>query len=194
MMKSLLFFYILSFLICLGCKKDAPSVSKEDNIKVQLDSLSKEKITLDILKLSPEAEKDLESFEDFKSLRKIAHTMHTANPFHIKKYADSTDFLIQTFKENLTKELRVNTIKSRIAVLATESGLLSQLSTKENPDNQKLMDANIRLLTAYNSLIIQLNELSLAIPENIEKELLRETNIVKDSVPDHKKESFEMKH
>ncbi|MBQ0741611.1 hypothetical protein J9332_45790, partial [Aquimarina celericrescens] len=59
--------------------------------------------------------------------------------------------------------------------MSTETNILKELGKRENPDPKKIMDANIRLIKAYNSLVIQLNELSLAIPENIEKELLRES-------------------
>lgn len=183
-MRLLLYIGIVLVTICIGCKEEPAVTVTEETQIIVLDSLSKEKIKLDALKLSPESSKDLENFEDFQNLKKLIHTMRKSNPFYVRKYADSVQFLVQSFDENMSQDLKVNTIRSRIAVLSTASGLLLQLTEKENPDPQQLMDANIRLLTAYNSLIIQLNELSLAIPENIEKELLRERDILRDSIPE----------
>ncbi len=192
MMRSLLSILFIIIILCFGCKKENTTTTQEESNSSQLDSLSKEKANLDVLKLSPEASKELESFEDFQNLKTFMESMNNYNPFQIKKYADSTDILVQTFKENLSEDLKVNTITSRISVITTESGLLRQLTEKKKTNPQELMNANIRLLTAYNSLVIQLNELSLAIPENIEKKLLREKNILRDSILDPKEKDIKI--
>ncbi len=171
-LSPILFLCIIVF--CFACKQQEDSNMQQTQPLAKLDSLSQEKIKLELLKLSPQAEKDLESFEDFQNLRNIMHSLHSANAFYANKYADSVDLLIGTFEENLSEDLNVNTINSRITVLSTESGLLAQLSEKKKPKSEDILNANSRLIKAYNSLIIQLNELSLAIPENIEKELLRD--------------------
>lgn len=192
MMRSLLSLLLILTIIFFGCKNENTINTTEKTEIVLLDSLSKEKADIDVLKLSTQTAKDLESFEDFQNLKNLILSLNKSNPFHIKKYADSADLLVQNFKENLSEDLKVNPISSRIAVLATESGLLLQLTQKQNQDAQKLMDANIRLLTAYNSLIIQLNELSLAIPEDIEKELLRERDILRDSILNPEEKNIEI--
>ncbi|WP_271782400.1 hypothetical protein [Aquimarina algiphila] len=174
-MKRFLFIGIL--LICIGCQSENTANTQEEKPVAQLDSLSKEKIKLEPLKLSPQAEKSLKNFEDFQNLRNFVISLRNGNSFYINKHADSINVLIGTFKENLSEDLNVNTINSRIGVLATESGLLRLLTEKKNPDSEKIMEANTRLIKAYNSLIIQLNELSLAIPENIEKELLKKLDL-----------------
>lgn len=181
-MRSLLSTLCILTIFCTGCKKENTNTIQEEKEIIQLDSLSKEKATIDVLKLSPEASKNLESFEDFQNLKNLVVSMKESNPFYVRKYADSMNLMVQNFEENISEDLKVNTIISRIAVLATESGLLLQLSENNKQDSQKLINANIKLITAYNSLIIQLNELSLAIPENIEKELLRERDILRDSI------------
>jgi len=192
MMRSLLSLLLILTIIFFGCKNENTINTTEKTEIVLLDSLSKEKADIDVLKLSTQTAKDLESFEDFQNLKNLILSLNKSNPFRIKKYADSADLLVQNFKENLSEDLKVNPISSRIAVLATESGLLLQLTQKQNQDAQKLMDANIRLLTAYNSLIIQLNELSLAIPEDIEKELLRERDILRDSILNPEEKNIEI--
>ncbi|WP_405208687.1 hypothetical protein [Aquimarina sp. LLG6339-5] len=191
MMRSFLYTLLTLTIICVGCKKENTTIQEEVEI-VKLDSLSKEKAEIDVLKLSPQASKDIENFEDFQNLKNLIVSMSKSNPFHIKKYADSVNLLVQSFKENVSEDLKVNNISSRIAVLTTESGLLLQLTETTSQDSQKLMDANIRLLTAYNSLVIQLNELSLAIPENIEKELLRERDILRDSILSPEEKNIEI--
>ncbi|SEK70764.1 hypothetical protein SAMN04487910_0916 [Aquimarina amphilecti] len=191
-MRSFLYTVLTLTIIVVGCKNENTSTIQEEDEIVKLDSLSKEKAEIDVLKLSPQASKDMESFEDFQNLKNLIVSMSKSNPFHVKKYADSINTLVQSFEENLSEDLKINTISSRIAVIATESGLLLQLTETRNQDSQRLMDANIRLLTAYNSLIIQLNELSLAIPENIEKELLRERDILRDSILDPKKKNIKI--
>ncbi|WP_158594402.1 MULTISPECIES: hypothetical protein [unclassified Aquimarina] len=191
MMRSFLYTVVTVTIICVSCKKENTTIQEEVEI-VKLDSLSKEKVEIDVLKLSPQASKDIENFEDFQNLKKLIVSMSKSNPFYIKKYADSMNLLVQSFKENVSEDLKVNNISSRIAVLTTESGLLLQLTETTSQDSQKLMDANIRLLTAYNSLIIQLNELSLAIPENIEKELLRERDILRDSILSPEEKNIEI--
>ncbi|MFD2563771.1 hypothetical protein [Aquimarina rubra] len=192
MMRSLLSILFIISIIFIGCKKENTSVVSEENKIVKLDSLSQEKADIELLKLSSKASKELESFEDFQNLKNLISSLRESNPFHIKKYADSVDLLVQSFKENLSEDLKVNNIKSRIAVMATESGLLMQLTQKKNQDPQQLMDANIRLLTSYNSLVIQLNELSLAIPEDIEKELLKERDILRDSILNPEEKNIEI--
>ncbi|GAA0715196.1 hypothetical protein GCM10009430_09340 [Aquimarina litoralis] len=191
-MRSLLSTLCILTIFCTGCKKENTNTIQEEKEIIQLDSLSKEKATIDVLKLSPEASKNLESFEDFQNLKNLVVSMKESNPFYVRKYADSMNLMVQNFKENISEDLKVNTIISRIAVLATESGLLLQLSENKKQDSQKLINANIRLITAYNSLIIQLNELSLAIPENIEKELLRERDILRDSIENPEEDIIEI--
>ena len=191
-MRLLLSTLCILTIFCTGCKKENSNTTQEEKEIIQLDSLSKEKATVDVLKLSPEASKDLESFEDFQNLKNLVVSMKESNPFYVRKYADSMNLMVENFKENISEDLKVNTIISRIAVLATESGLLLQLSENKKQDSQKLINANIRLITAYNSLIIQLNELSLAIPENIEKELLRERDILRDSITNPEEDIIEI--
>ncbi|WP_062057102.1 hypothetical protein [Aquimarina longa] len=170
-MRIVLFLGIL--LICFSCQKSNTTNTNEKIPIAKLDSLSKEKIKLELLKLSPEAAKSLENFEDFQNMKNMIASLRNANPFYVNKHADSIDLLINIFKENLDKTLDVNTINSRISVLSTETGLLKLIAKTKNPDSKKIMTANSKLIKAYNSLIIQLNELSLAIPDAIEKELLR---------------------
>ncbi len=169
-----IFLFLGIILICFGCQSEKTTNIQGKRPVAKLDSLSKEKIKLNLLKLSPEAEKSLENFEDFQNLRSFITVLRSENSFYVNKHVDSIDLLVSTFKENLSEDLNINTINSRISVLSTETGLLKLLSEKKNKASDKVMKANTRLIKAYNSLIIQLNELSLAIPENIEKELLRE--------------------
>lgn len=186
-MKKIILLLAIIPLCFWSCRKSTPAISSEPNTQEILDSLSAEKVQLKTLTLSTEAEKKIASFEDFQNLRNLITTLQEANPFHIRKYSDSTDLLIQSFKENLDEgggDINVNSIKSRIVVLSTESGLLMELASKKNPASEDLLNANTRLLTAYNSLVIQLNELTLAIPENIEKELLRDMELFRDSIKD----------
>lgn len=167
-------FFLGILILCCACKNEQELPAEKQQPVAQLDSLSKAKINLNLLNLSLEAEKDLETFEDFKNLRSFIQTLSTSNPYYINKRADSLELLIQTFEENLSVDHNINTINSRITVLTTEIGLLKLLTERKNPDAEKLLEANTRIVTAYNSLIIQLNELSLAIPDNIEKELMRD--------------------
>ncbi|WP_024770025.1 hypothetical protein [Aquimarina macrocephali] len=169
-----IFLFLGIILVCFGCQGEKTTNIQGKNPVAKLDSLSKEKIKLNLLKLSPEAERSLEIFEDFQNLRSFITVLRNGNSFYVNKHVDSIDLLVSTFKENLSEDLNINTINSRISVLSTETGLLKLLSEKKNKDSDMVMEANTRLIKAYNSLIIQLNELSLAIPENIEKELLRE--------------------
>ncbi|MBQ0735812.1 hypothetical protein [Aquimarina celericrescens] len=161
-------------ILCFACKNEKETNFNTPQLPAKLDSLSTEKIKLELLKLSSQAEKDLQSFEDFKNLQSFITTLQNSNPYYINKHVDSLELLVQTFEENLSEDLNVNTINSRLTVIATELGLLKLLSESKNPDAKKILEANARIIKAYNSLIIQLNELSLAIPENIEKELLRD--------------------
>jgi len=165
---------LLIVMVLFSCKKDQESDHEEQPPIASLDSLSKAKININLLTLSAQAKKDLETFEDLKNLQSFMKSFRDFNPYSTRKHNDSLAFLIQTFEENLSQDLKVNPITSRITVLNTELGLLSLNFESKKPDPQKVLDANTRIVKAYNSLIIQLNELSLAIPENIEKELLRD--------------------
>lgn len=185
-MRSFLFFCTFLFLFSFGCKKEKPTPVQIAIKHAPLDSLSDEKINVPILKLSSQTKKDLEDFEDFQNLKKMVLTLNKSNAFYIKKYADSVGLLTENVTENLTKELKINTITSRLVVLSTEIGIIKQLIENENPDPKKLLEANKKLVTAYNSLVIQLNELTLAIPENIEKELLRELKDINGSATNEK--------
>lgn len=173
-MNAYRLFYLVLFLSFWGCKKEQKNVIANQQTKVALDSLSKHKVDLNLLGLSPEATEDLKSFEDFQNLKSLVKSMHRSNPYYIQKYADSVNVLIQTLDEDLTEDFNKKTITSRLMVLATASGLLNYVANKKHPEPSKLLEANKHLITAYNSLVIQLNELSLAIPDNIEKELLKD--------------------
>ncbi|MFC5048122.1 hypothetical protein ACFSTE_01745 [Aquimarina hainanensis] len=181
MIRSFSTIFIISILCFIGCKQEQSNTGIETEETIVLDSLAKEKNKIKILKLSPQAEKDLESYKDFDNLRKLIRSLNNSNAYYTKKYADSIDLLIDTFNENLTKELKVNPISSRMVVLSTESGLLNELKNRKKPVPEKLLEAKKKLVIAYNSLVIQLNELSLAIPDNIEKELLRDSKDIRES-------------
>jgi len=168
--------------ICGSCKNEKTSEKITSPIIKPLDSLSKEKIDLDLLQLSPNSKKDLESFEDFQNLKTMIHELHHANPYHIAKNTDSLNILIEYMNENLSQDLKIKPVQSRITVLSTQVGLLQNIVYQQNQEPEKILLANKNLMTAYNSLIIQLNELSLAIPEEIEKELLRDQENLRDSI------------
>ncbi|WP_148781805.1 hypothetical protein [Aquimarina intermedia] len=173
-MKNLLIIVSVLLSIC-ACTEHSSSNNDQAPVKATvLDSLSDNKITLDLLPLSVQAEEDLKSFDDLQALRNLILTMQNSNAFYIQKYADSTDLAVGTLRENIPNDLNTNAISSRLTVLATETALLRHWSEKKMVTEDKLFEANTRLIKAYNSLVIQLNELSLAIPENIEKELLGE--------------------
>jgi len=167
--------YLLgSILLYLGCANDTtePIVNDQKVVSV-LDSLSTQKINVALLQLSSEAEESIEELEDFKNLRSMMVSLNEANAFFIRKHKDSIGILVNDLEENLSDDYRKNNITSRINLLATASGLLMQLAEKDNPEAKELLNANAKLAEAYNSLVIQLNELSLAIPDSIEEELLR---------------------
>ena len=167
--------YLLgSVLLYLGCANDTtePIVNDQKVVSV-LDSLSTQKINVALLQLSSEAEESIEELEDFKNLRSMMISLNEANAFFIRKHKDSIGILVNDLEENLSDDYRKNNITSRINLLATASGLLMQLAEKDNPEAKELLNANAKLAEAYNSLVIQLNELSLAIPDSIEEELLR---------------------
>jgi len=167
--------YLLgSVLLYLGCANDStePTVKDQKVVSV-LDSLSTQKINVALLQLSSEAEESIEELEDFKNLRSMMVSLNEANAFFIRKHKDSIGILVNDLEENLSDDYRKNNITSRINLLATASGLLMQLAEKDNPEAKELLNANAKLAEAYNSLVIQLNELSLAIPDSIEEELLR---------------------
>lgn len=180
-MRSFLFLTIIC-LLCFGCKNDASKTIQKQPIATKLDSLSKEKINQKLLELSPDAKKDLESFEDFQNLKKLVLSLNQSNAFYVQKHADSLGTLIQIVDDNLSENLNTNSINSRLALLATECGLLKEITKKTAPKSDKIMNANTQLMKAYNSLVIQLNELYLAIPENIEKELLRKKDAARDPI------------
>ena len=175
-------FFVLSISTLIGCKSEVQQKVTPEKTQVELDSLSKERVQVNLMQLSPESEKDLASFNDFQNLKALIKTLHQSNPFFIKKYADSLDLLVQTMGEDLTDDYKTNPITSRLTVLKTVSGQLNEQSIKYNPDAETLLNFNTRLIDAYNSLVIQFNELSLAIPENIEKELLMDQKDLRDSI------------
>lgn len=170
-MRTLLFVGII--LVCLSCKKDKVLTIQEEAKIAKLDSLSNEKNKIALIKLLPEAEKKIEKLDDFHNLRKLMKSLHVSNAHTISKHTDSVEVLIRVFRRTLDKSLKENNIISRVNVMSTEVGLLKELTIKSAPNSKKIVAANARLTKAYNSLILQLNELSLAIPENIEKELMR---------------------
>lgn len=174
-MKNLRLIISILFICTAACTQNTASNTNQTTTKLTaLDSLSDKTITHNLLSLSTQAREDLESFDDLQALRKLILTMKNSNAFYIQKYADSTDLAVGTLRENIPNDLNTNAISSRLTVLATETALLRHWAEKKLVTEEKLFEANTRLIKAYNSFVIQLNELSLAIPENIEKELLGE--------------------
>ncbi|MAQ75395.1 MAG: hypothetical protein CL613_03555 [Aquimarina sp.] len=164
-----------------SCKNEVAQNTSSQKIEKELDSLSKSQSKIKLLPLSPGTMEKMASFDDFKNFKSLIETMETSNPYYIKQYADSIDVLISTVSENLSEDLETKPIQSRLKLLATESGLLKDIAEEPYPQSEQLLEANTKLLMAYNSLAIQLNELSLAIPENIEKELLKTAENLRDS-------------
>ncbi|RZS99112.1 hypothetical protein [Aquimarina brevivitae] len=180
-MKSFLFL-ISSLLLLVSCKQEQ---QQSTNTALQtikpLDSLSKKTAGTKLKTLSPESKKKVGSFDDYQSFEDLMITLESANPYYIQKYADSIDILISTVRENLSEDLKTKPIEARLKLLVTESGLLKDIAKENKPKATELLKANTKLILAYNSLAIQLNELTLAIPEDIEKELLRTTKNLRDS-------------
>lgn len=177
-------YYILTSIILsfFACKRETDLILTSTKNVIQLDSLSKRQSKIKLLDLSPESLEKVASFDDFKNFQSLIETMEISNPYHIKKHADSIDVLISTVSENLSEDLETKPIQARLKLLATESGLLKDIAEEPYTQAEELLDANSKLLIAYNSLAIQLNELSLAIPENIEQELLKTAESLRDSV------------
>ncbi|WP_378185906.1 hypothetical protein ACE939_12420 [Aquimarina sp. W85] len=176
-LKFTIFILCAITMACTNCTKRNTSNHNEDkkiNKLPLLDSLSNKKITQDLLLLSPQAQENLKNFDDLQTLSNLIKMMKNSNAFYIQKYTDTTDLAVNTLRENISNDLNTRAISSRLTVLETETALLRHWSEKKMVTEEKLLEANTRLIKAYNSLIIQLNELSLAIPDNIQKELLGE--------------------
>ena len=177
----LIFFLVLA-LTTICCSQSNSKKSIEDQL-IYSDSLSKNNAKVKLLSLSPDAQVKLKNFTDYQNLHNFMITLSNANPYYLKKYRDSLDILLFNFKENMAEEqLFVKPIRSRITVLTTRSRLLAEAVDEDNSLEEKVLDQNKKLLEAYNSLIIQLNELSLSIPSIIEQELLKNTIIKKDTI------------
>lgn len=179
-------FLVIAVLLFLSCKDGEKITAESQTDPHSLDSLKSAKPDINLVKLSAEAERELQNFQDFTQLDTFMNTLHTSNAYFVRKYADSTDFLIQSLKENLKEEkLDINSIKSRTVVLATEAGLLKDLANSDiTSSEEKFLSQKERLLIAYNSFIVQINEHFLAIPENIEKELLQDFKPERDTILD----------
>lgn len=174
---------IIAILMFIGCKENQTTQDQAQLIsETTLDSLSKQKVNLSMIQLASDADENIDNIEDFNNLKSMISTLNRSNSFYIQRYADSLEILIDTFKESLNTELKSNPIKSRITVLETEAGLLKQLSLKRGVTDEELLEKNKHSLIAFNSLIIQINELTLAIPETIEQELLKDFEILKDTL------------
>ena len=74
-----IFFLLGIVLLSLGCKDDKQQSMVSEKPIVTLDSLSKEIVKVPLNILSPDAEKNLENFDDFQKLRKHNNTMQSAN-------------------------------------------------------------------------------------------------------------------
>ncbi len=182
MKHFLLFTFIV--LSIISCNKDQKKTPLSDQtIIVKLDSLSTQKADTSLLKLSPDAKKDLVGAKEFQILHKKIQQIAIANPFSIKKEVDSVHKALLAFEEHLRPEHDTNPIRTRIVILTTEIGLFKEILDTPNLSPEKVLKHNNRLITAYNSFIIQLNEISLAIPENIENELLKDSEDYRDSIP-----------
>ena len=181
-MKSGLYCIAVFLIFCIGCKKEEGNLIDANSNATVLDSTSTEKITVSLLELSSEAKKELEDFEDFQHLSALLQTMRDSNPYYVQKYADSVKSGVMAFSDNRSARLKVNSIDSRITVLSTRSALLLQHAQKQTVDSKTILNANEELIKGYNSLVIQLNELALAIPDNIREELLQDSEIVRDTI------------
>lgn len=181
-MRFLIYLFTLLFLFLGGCQ-EKKSVSDTSEPKyASLDSLSKDKVNLKVLELYPQTSKDLNEYDEFRTLKSSIDSLSNANAFQVFKSVDSLEVHIANFEENIPENLKSNPISSRLVVLSTEIGMLRLQTEKKNPDPAKLKTSKVRLINAYNSLVIQLNELTLAIPSNIEEELLRSSENLRDSI------------
>ncbi|WP_459210424.1 hypothetical protein [Aquimarina rhabdastrellae] len=177
-MKSYLYLIALCTIL-ISCKDKVQVVATPPGY-TPLDSLSQQKSDIKLYALSAQAQKDLADSDDFQHLHKKILNIAKANPFYIKRQLDSVSEALQNFESHLRPKQKIKPIESRILVLNTEIGLLQNLIDKRFPNSENILNNNGRLLIAYNSLIVQLNELSLAIPENIKNELLNDSQDLRE--------------
>lgn len=184
-LKKYSFLFLVIILVC--CSKDNTN-SSGNHQAFLLDSLSQKKVSIQLLSLSGDAERKFQNFTDYQNLHNLMLTFRESNSYFIKKYQDSLDILLFNFRENMAEEeLFIKPIRSRVNVITTQHRLLAEAVNKSNTTETDILQHNKKLLEAYNSLLIQLNELSLSIPDNIEQELLKNNLFKKDSIRNESK-------
>ncbi len=176
-------FWILIIIIIsfhLGCKKQQNLV---EEVAVVKDSLEQKAILVKFKTLNPDARKDLSDSPEFKPLKSALDSLNDISPetsatLTTKLYERAIDF-----QEYLPDNLKTNPIEARIKILVTETGMLEHKRNKTTLTTEMLNTSKKAIAEAYDNFVNQVNELYLAIPSNIAKELLQESKNLSDSIP-----------
>ena len=167
------FSILVLFCFIFSCSETQKSKLLMERESAILDSLSNEIIDEKLVALLPETNERLTIFEEFQNLNSFMLVVKNANAYNIRKYADSIDIMVQEVDEILSEEFEEKAIHSRLSLLTTTSSMMNQIALHDNPSQKEILKANLNFVKAYNSFLIQLNELSLVIPEELEMKLMQ---------------------
>ena len=142
------------------------------------DTISRLKLNFKLDKLNRKANKALNENTSFNEIKKSLDTIKKTNYANLYEVNSSLqDYLIE-FKQQLDLPFQNKGVLSRINQIENYSNKLEYLITKEKVDTT-LINTNVKkVLSSYNSLVIQLNEGVYDIPEQIKKQIKKKDSII----------------
>ena len=165
------------FLIIVSCQNNSTPTNTNTYL-FSNDTISRLKLNFKLDKLNRKANKALNENTSFNEIKKSLDTIKKTNYANLYEVNSSLqDYLIE-FKQQLDLPFQNKGVLSRINQIENYSNKLEYLITKEKVDTT-LINTNVKkVLSSYNSLVIQLNEAVYDIPEQIKKQIKKKDSII----------------
>lgn len=169
MYYRILFFIAIFSIRCQSVEKESTDTTEEATV-AQVDT-----IPIDLKALQPKAKTKLSEAEELSVLVDSIRRLSTYVPDTVFKRMNTIFEQAHSAKTALDQYPDFNNpaVKARINEIHTRSGLLLQQQNTLHGTDGRYDRLYKDLIFAYNNLIVQINELYVTIPEDLEEELAK---------------------
>ena len=170
--------FLFLFLIIVSCQDNNSTPNNTNTYLFSNDTISRLKLNFKLDKLNRKANKALNENTSFNEIKKSLDTIKRTNYANLYEVNSSLQDYLVEFKQQLDLPFQNKGVLSRINQIENYSNKLEYLITKEKVDTT-LINSNVKkVLSSYNSLVIQLNEGVYDIPEQIKKQIKKKDSII----------------
>lgn len=164
---------IISLILFIGCgqNKKSPETNSQNISKDTTAFTSTLKVTTNTVVLLPQAKEITGNWLAYITAQAEIENFKDYNVKDIISNAAPIAEIMNTLRQTVPEELKMNAVETRLSVLYTKAKVLEFLSKKRNPDPQEIAATAKELPVEFNNFKIQINEIYLKTLEDFEDEL-----------------------